>query len=748
MSSSGWRRPQGAARQAQRHLRNAFSSLDIHQTEDSGSDSSEAHIRPRALHTAKSFPPPASAGDADDEFPSFSGSGPSSSDAMTGQDNTGTDMSTARGISNQENNSQPIHNGETAQDASALPREWDAQSCYPPEACVFVANQHYDDLTIASAVTKVFNKYGTVFVKIKRDKRQMPFGFAQYTKGADAELALANLRGVEILGRPVRTERCNANLVFLVIRRNGGRVSHQEARSLLAPFGAIAKVEDLDPATQERLNLAPAVRVRFEMFDPRRDVVKGVGDNTPFVIINFDFKVAQDASERDPTDTTFMEMYEKDRRSIFIGSLPSHATDLFVRELAKAGGTVVNVRMRQSVDSSTGTSTYYAFVEFDRPDAPDKAISCLNGMRIGDTALRVERRRTKPAAAAQTAPMAPYGTVPPVRPHRRNASTFVTPRNEPAQARRARGHYRSASAYNEVLAGPQTVDFSMGAWPPKGESPYEPPQSQPKTPYEPPQSQLKTQPSSYRQPSSRRQSASRRESSTYQPSYIELQSGQSPYQHTSYRKPTYLGSEYQQMQYERLQEEQQYQLHASPRHQAQSTEILQPEPLRIPARKLFALDEATAMGPPAMPADAPLVSPNKLRPSVHFAPSPAVSSATSSDLERNRNPYLSHAHRASTLGPSFCQRIAGHRSGHRRSVTNLFPSVDDAATRAKSTLDESHDAQIQRTLAKYIQRANEENMDKAAEDAAKKASEEATLKAFQTAADLAMETAAANEEAA
>lgn len=51
-------------------------------------------------------------------------------------------------------------------------------------------------------------------------------------------------------------------------------MSHNEARDLLSPFGAIAKVEDLDPATQERLGLSPAVRVRFERFDPRRDVIR------------------------------------------------------------------------------------------------------------------------------------------------------------------------------------------------------------------------------------------------------------------------------------------------------------------------------------------------------------------------------------------------------------------------------------------------------------------------------------------
>ncbi|EEU47072.1 uncharacterized protein NECHADRAFT_78130 [Fusarium vanettenii 77-13-4] len=692
MPSSTRRRPRGAARHGANQLRNAFSALDIQRTADSGSDSSDDQIRPRALHVAKSFPPPRSFGDADDESQSFSGSGPSNSDGMTGRDNTGTDTSVTQEIPHQEQISQPLINPEAIQDASG--QEWDAQSCYPSEACVFVANlsQNYDDLTLQSAVTKVFNLYGTVFVKIKRDKRQMPFGFAQYTKPEDAEKALANLRGVEILGRPVRVERCNANLIFLIIRRNKGKVSHNEARDLLSPFGAIAKVEDLDPATQERLGLSPAVRVRFERFDPRRDVIRGVGDNTPFVIINFDFKVAQDPSERDPHDVTCMITLERDSRSVFLGSLPAHTTEYLVRELGSGCGTIVSTQIKQSVDGSNGMASFYAFIEYDHPNGPDKAIAKLaspprcNGYRIGGTSLRCERRRTKSLHATPAGSTGPYGTVPPNRPHRRNASAFatafVTPNNDAgSQRRRSKGHQRSASVY-DVLAGPKTADFSMGAWPPKDESPYD--QSQPKG-------------------QSFRRSSSYRQSSVYEPSYIELQSGQSPYQETSFRKPTYAGSEYQQLQYQRLQ--------ASPLLQAHSPEILQPEPLRITARRLFDLEETTAMGPPSIPAYAPLASVDMLKPTVHWAPSPDMSSTGSSDFERN--PYLSNAYRASTLGPSFGQRMAGHRSGARRSVTNIFPSIDDAVARASSTLEESEDAKIQSTLAKAFTRSHhlsEENL--------------------------------------
>lgn len=156
-------------------------------------------------------------------------------------------------------------------------------------------------------------------------------------------------------------------MVFLVVRRNKAQVYHDEARDLLSPFGAIAKVDDLDSATQERLGLSPAVRVRFEKFDPRRDVIKvsdlsivvasiltvlqGVG-NTPFIIINFDFKTAQDPSERDPTDMTTLDTLQRDSRSVFLGSLPPHTSDFLVRELGSKCGTIVNIEIKQSVDSS------------------------------------------------------------------------------------------------------------------------------------------------------------------------------------------------------------------------------------------------------------------------------------------------------------------------------------------------------------------------------------------------------------
>lgn len=42
--------------------------------------------------------------------------------------------------------------------------------------------QHIDDLTLRVSLTKHFAKFGTVFVKVKRDRiRHMPMAFVQYT---------------------------------------------------------------------------------------------------------------------------------------------------------------------------------------------------------------------------------------------------------------------------------------------------------------------------------------------------------------------------------------------------------------------------------------------------------------------------------------------------------------------------------------------------------------------------------------
>ncbi|KAF4461361.1 RNA-binding [Fusarium albosuccineum] len=426
MASSGWQRPPGSGQESRQVLRNTVSFANLKQ-EDSDSDTestSKPHGR-RAFSEANGFPRKRISDD--DESPSYDDSFMSRSDDVT--DLTPTESSTAQESADKENMSagELITNEDAATAVAELSREIDAQALYSPDACVFVANlaQNQDDLHLQSEVTKVFGRFGTVFVKIKRDKRFMPFAFCQFTKPFHADRALAEGRGLEILGRPCRTEKCNGNLVYIVCRRNRRAVQHEEARTLLEPYGVIAWIKDLDRAIQVRLKLPPSVLVQYEMFDARRDVAKALGHNTIFVVMPYDAKVAQDPSERDPSDVTFMEAYDKDRRSAFFGGLPMCTDEDFVRSLASVCGTVLSVQIKSTSDIHTGLPNSFAFVEFDRPDAPDEAVRIYNGRMVHGLSLRVERKRTK---TPMTTPVraTSFGPIPPNRPHRRTTSTYST----------------------------------------------------------------------------------------------------------------------------------------------------------------------------------------------------------------------------------------------------------------------------------------------------------------------------------
>ena len=44
---------------------------------------------------------------------------------------------------------------------------------------------HVRDSRLEAELTRVFSQYGIVFVKIRRDSRNMPFAFCQYTVSRD-----------------------------------------------------------------------------------------------------------------------------------------------------------------------------------------------------------------------------------------------------------------------------------------------------------------------------------------------------------------------------------------------------------------------------------------------------------------------------------------------------------------------------------------------------------------------------------
>ncbi|KAF5649927.1 meiotic activator RIM4 [Fusarium tjaetaba] len=401
MSTPEYRTPHTVA-STNRTLRNAFSALNMHYSGDEEESESDGSPRFQKVNTSQ---------------PEY-GSSHYNNPHQATQDNI---MPATQVVANQ---AQPVPIGdfmpmdEFARPITTLPanvgvdnrhREFDAQSIYPGDACLFVANlpQHVDDLTLRVSLTKHFGKFGTVFVKVKRDRiRHMPMAFVQYTQIKHADVAVREARGDMIHGRAIRVEKCGGNLSYIIWRKDTRPVLEKEALSIFSRYGPVKKVEILDYDAQTKLAVPPSLRILYSRFDPKRNVIQDVGPNTPFVIMAFDPKMVQKRSDRPADDQTFMEIYEKDCRSVFFGGLPHYADEAMVYRLAGICGHIRSVDLRTSPDQDGGLPHPWAFVEYDEFDVPDRAMEEFNGKEVEGCILRVERKRTKPAPEAVAVPQA------------------------------------------------------------------------------------------------------------------------------------------------------------------------------------------------------------------------------------------------------------------------------------------------------------------------------------------------------
>ena len=83
-------------------------------------------------------------------------------------------------------------------------------------------------------------------------------------------------------------------------------------------------------------------------------------------------------------------------KKIFVGNLDFGATEESLRSLFSPHGAVESVNL--VTDRETGRSRGFAFVEMAEGDA-DKAITALNGTKVGGRALNVNEARPKPERA-------------------------------------------------------------------------------------------------------------------------------------------------------------------------------------------------------------------------------------------------------------------------------------------------------------------------------------------------------------
>ncbi|KAK2734135.1 RNA recognition domain-containing protein [Colletotrichum kahawae] len=268
----------------------------------------------------------------------------------------------------------------------------DPQATWPATACIFVANlpEHREDYTLEAAVTKEFQRFGVVFVKIRRDTNGMPFAFVQFTNDESANEARIEGKGTMILGRPCRTETVRANRTYIIYRRNRTAITVEEANELLTPFGDLETARFLDDEIQQQMRLPVTIRVQFKEFDSTQQVLKAFRLNRVYHVEAYDFKKAMQARSRNP-ERMWLDTYDRDRRSVFIGDLPLDFTESDIRILMEDVGSVVSVQVKR-LDYHREGPKLIAFVEFTNPTVPEMAIERYHNNNIQGYYIRVERR--------------------------------------------------------------------------------------------------------------------------------------------------------------------------------------------------------------------------------------------------------------------------------------------------------------------------------------------------------------------
>ncbi|KAI0008643.1 hypothetical protein F4779DRAFT_641473 [Xylariaceae sp. FL0662B] len=281
----------------------------------------------------------------------------------------------------------------------------DAQAFYPATACVFVANlpEHVRDARLEAEVTRAFSDFGIVFVKIRRDQKNMPFAFCQFTNNDDAKSAMTQGKGTMIEGRPCRTEMVKANRTFVIYSSQGRDVSVDEARQQLAAFGPMSKCEALHSQIQEAMKIQGGVLVEFTTFDPARDVIAAFRHHPQYRVVAYDLKKSMQSPKVDP-DEAWLLRYEVDRRSIFVGGLPVDVSNIeeLLKELVADIGDVQKVQVIQKeARNGHGSPVAFAFIEFARPDMAELAVKRLNGEILCGCPIRVERKASKDTQSAR-----------------------------------------------------------------------------------------------------------------------------------------------------------------------------------------------------------------------------------------------------------------------------------------------------------------------------------------------------------
>ncbi|SZF05302.1 unnamed protein product [Blumeria hordei] len=247
----------------------------------------------------------------------------------------------------------------------------------------------------------------------------MPFAFCQYTNDESAELAIKSGRGRLIKGRPCRCEKAKAHRLFFFERKYGAAITPDEVELLLQGFGRLTECR---PATHLEMvtnNLGEGVVINFDMFDNGKNACQAFKNHALYRMISL-FHLGSSRNDRnqsDPAHRAYLETYEIDRRSIFVGNLPPDISELDIKELFSRFGDIIHIAIHKNestvdreyisadliiLDSDTlkaCSKHCFAFIEFSHQPSVEKAILDLNGSILHGRTLRVNQKDSESARA-------------------------------------------------------------------------------------------------------------------------------------------------------------------------------------------------------------------------------------------------------------------------------------------------------------------------------------------------------------
>ncbi|KAI9655807.1 MAG: hypothetical protein M1821_005242 [Bathelium mastoideum] len=294
-----------------------------------------------------------------------------------------------------------------------------AQALYPPDACVFVANlsSARTDEELETSVTRTFGSFGSVYVKIRRDNRHMPYAFCQYENKQNADRAIIEGKNALIDGRRCRTEIAKVQRALYISRHNGDPVQEHEARQLLIPFGAIEKIWLPSETDREMYQLPLGIWVRFAYFQDCRDAHAALRDDSVFRLEQKQEPTKARNQQLNPMthlqpasnlhsyshigygspsprrcSTGFLSFRAREETaSLFLGNLPPDVTQQELAQIFSKYGSVLSAQVISKASPSSSKQNVFAFVEFPNYDAVQAAVDCEMGrLNIRGYNVRVE----------------------------------------------------------------------------------------------------------------------------------------------------------------------------------------------------------------------------------------------------------------------------------------------------------------------------------------------------------------------